>query len=215
MIDRGVLDRRPAVHDRNRSRTMKLLQRTTLLLTLFVLLGAAGLQAQYDEREAKASEEIQRLLGQLRETIDAKAYGYTVGYTEALDHRLEQLSGTRPPSPRELLRDARLQAEMSEQMMEIEMLAAERSRVRCAPVLSSAGDVSGRSRFNWRDLGKVTAVRNQSGCGSCWAFAAVGALESSFLIRNGSGCGVDSRCLAHPEGDSHVGSEADHRGDLL
>ncbi len=164
---------------------MNMLQRTTLLLTLFLLVGAAGLQAQYEEREAKASEEIQQFLGQLRETIDAKGYGYTVGYTEALDHRLEQLSGTRPPSPRELLQDARLQAEMSEQMMEIEMLAAERSRVRCAPVLSSEGNVSGRSRFNWRDLGKVPPVRNQSSCGSCWAFAAVGALESSYLIRNG------------------------------
>ena len=130
---------------------MILLQRTTLLLTLFVLLGAAGLQAQYEEREAKASEETQQLLGQLRERIDAKEYEYTVGYTEALDYDLERLSGTRPPSPKELLRDARLQAEFSEQMMEIEMLAAERSRARCT-LLSSEGDVSGRSRFNAPDI---------------------------------------------------------------
>lgn len=36
--------------------------------------------------------------------------------------------------------------------------------------------------FNWCDQGACSPVRNQGGCGSCWAFSTAGVLESNLLI---------------------------------
>lgn len=43
---------------------------------------------------------------------------------------------------------------------------------------------AGASRFDWREFNILTPVQNEGSCGSCWAFAAAAAFESSYRMRN-------------------------------
>ncbi|MEM2030134.1 MAG: CARDB domain-containing protein [Archaeoglobaceae archaeon] len=66
------------------------------------------------------------------------------------------------------------------------------------------------SVFDWRDYYRLPPVRDQGGCGSCWAFATIGAMEIKYLIQNKisvdlseqylvSDCGFSGNCSgSHP-----------------
>jgi hypothetical protein len=40
------------------------------------------------------------------------------------------------------------------------------------------------SSFDWRELGGCTPIKDQDGCGSCWAFGTVAPLECNILIKD-------------------------------
>jgi C1A family cysteine protease len=48
-----------------------------------------------------------------------------------------------------------------------------------------SGNVRVPDTWNWNDSGKVQKPKNQANCGSCWAFSAIGAVESALAIKTG------------------------------
>jgi C1A family cysteine protease len=44
-------------------------------------------------------------------------------------------------------------------------------------------NVSIPASIDWRDHNAVNPIRDQGNCGSCWAFSAVGAMESRAFIK--------------------------------
>ena len=106
-------------------------------------------------------------LAALTERGRAEGWTFTVGPSEATTRPLHELCGAVQPTDR--LTGARFDP--------------------CAP----GRDLP--ASFDWRYLNGCTPIRSQGGCGSCWAFAAIGAVECAILIQDGLSTNLSEQWL--------------------
>ena len=93
-------------------------------------------------------------VNEVKKRMKGKGYTFEVGENPATEYSLEEITGWKP-SPK--LFPKKLKAVLPPQDLP--------------------------EHLDWRELGGCTPVKNQGSCGSCWALAAMGVVESQYLIR--------------------------------
>lgn len=156
------------------------------------------IQKIYLDRLAKATPEIKARVAQLETKRKAEKWTFNVGYTSALDRPTNALTGAKPGGPPPQLWAQR--KTFGEQAITLYERAKIDKKIRVVLPCNA-----GAAAFNWVARGKVTPVTDQKYCGSCWAFAAVGAFESSWLIENNAAINASEEHVFNCTADSNCG----------
>lgn len=103
-------------------------------------------------------QEYLKKIDLLQQKVIEQKFDFTVGKTEVSSIPIEALCGSLP-------------AEDNPNKITTPL-----------PKLKGANMAEAVTYFSWKDQGKMTGVRNQSSCGSCWAFATVAVYEAMIKI---------------------------------
>ena len=141
----------------------------------------------YLQRERTAPVHVRSQLTQMRSEIQAAGHRYTVGYTTAMDRSLAELTGLKLPA--DLPKQVSVQFSAQNSLLRAELkrhsdFFKNHPRFKPPPPDATPPFTASSVKADWRTISKVTPIRDQRYCGSCWAFAVMGAYEASYLIRN-------------------------------
>merc|ERR1711865_852766 len=83
-----------------------------------------------------------------------------------------------------------------------------------APVAASLQTSTLPDSFDWRSKGGVNPVKNQGGCGSCWAFATVDNIEGAGFVSTGKLLSLSEQELVDCDRTGTKGGDAGCKGGL-
>ncbi|MBN1499506.1 MAG: RICIN domain-containing protein [Spirochaetes bacterium] len=115
------------------------------------------------KRSKEANKLAQQQLKQLNKTMK-KGYTFKIGNTAVIMKELREITGA-----------------LDEKMLpDSPYMEDDKTPSSLPDSIKRSADMKS---FNWRDAGKMTDIKNQKTCGSCWAFASSATYESVYLIR--------------------------------
>ncbi|MBL0153459.1 MAG: hypothetical protein IPP93_08225 [Chitinophagaceae bacterium] len=166
-------------------------KRTILFLSCSLLLFAGTSFAQQDLKLKERAAPVQRQqeLNLLRNEVKTRGLDFTLSYTKAFELGIRNIVGGNQPQisleqANKITRDGKTR--LQKYRLSIEKASAVNPAIRDIwkdYQVAMACNTAGKT-YDARNQGWMTAARNQGGCGSCWAFAAVSILEAGYLRVN-------------------------------
>lgn len=145
-----------------------------LYLFVVLLMSACSAFAQvqipqiYINREFQAPPNVKIELEQQRQFINAQKLPFAVGFTSVSGRPIPQITGEREPTPQQM--------SIINNYLRTKTFTIDPGVLACN---------AGLAAYDARSKGQVSPVRDQGGCGSCWAFGTVAAYETNYLKVNG------------------------------
>ena len=176
-----------------------------LALAMAVAGGAHAQRLKIDEgdrlRELNLSPVLKTRLGTARSRIAQKNLAFQVVYHPVLDKKIEDIAGglRLTDSQTVAAQNQRIAPLLQQDRLAlIDAIKKDPGLRQKMPILKFSPAPS-LKKWDWRVAGEVSGIRSQK-WGTCWTYAAVASLESSYLLRNDLSLDGSEQYLAYNSG---------------